>query len=102
MLVLVQESSQDGQEPEGNLEEHLLPLTDQPMEVSTNSLAPSQQGDLRQLLSESPDVAGEGLGHTAVIQHEVQVMDSEPIHQQPYRVPASHKKRVKKEIDKML
>ena len=29
-------------------------------------------------------------------------MDSEPIRQQPYRVPASRKERVKKEIDKML
>ena len=91
MLVLVQESSQDEQEPEGNLEEHLLPLTDQPKEVATNRLAPSQQEDLRQLLSEFPDVAGEGLGRTAAIQHEVRVMDSEPIRQQPYRVPVSRK-----------
>ena len=102
MLVLVQESSQDEQEPEGDLEEHLLPLTDQPKEVATNCLAPSQQEDLRQLLSEFPDVAGEGLGRTAAIQHEVRVMDSEPIRQQPYRVPVSRKERVKKEIDKML
>ena len=39
--------------------------------------------------------------HTALIQHEIRVMDSEPIHQQPYRVPVA-RKEVMKEIDKML
>ena len=62
MLVLVQEYSHNEQEPEGDLEEHLLPLNDQPKEVATNGLAPIQREDLRQLLSEFPDVAGEGLG----------------------------------------
>ena len=38
------------------------------------------------------------LGHTAVIQHEVRVMNSEPIHQQPYQVPTTHKQVVTKII----
>ena len=45
--------------------------------------------DLKQILNEFPDVAGEKLGRTSVIQYEIHVMDSEQIHQQPYRVPVA-------------
>ena len=66
--------------------------------VMAKGVTPSQQEDLKQLLNEFPDVAGEKLGSTAVIQHEICVMDSEPIHQQPYRVSVARKEMMKKEI----
>lgn len=70
--------------------------------VMAKGLAPSQQEDFKQLLSEFPDVAGEKLGRTTVIQHEIRVMDSEPIHQQPYKVRVARKGVIKKKIDNML
>ena len=103
MLVLLQESSRDEPESEDNcLEEHLLPLSDQQERVSINGLTHSQQGDLRELLNEFPDVVSKELGRTSVVQHEVHVMESAPIHQQPYRVPVTRREVVEKEIDKML
>ena len=103
MLVLLQESSRDEPESEDNcLEEHLLPLSDQQERISINGLTHSQQGDLRELLNEFPDVVSKELGRTSVIQHEVHVMESALIHQQPYRVPVTRREVVKKEINKML
>ena len=54
-------------------EYNLLPLAEQPNKVATNGLTPSQQEDLRQLLNEFLDVAGEELGRTTVIQNEVRL-----------------------------
>lgn len=71
LLVLLQETRQDEQESEGDLEDNLLPLTEQPKKITANSLTPSQQEDLKQLLNEFPDVTGGKLGCTAVIKHEV-------------------------------
>ena len=77
-----------------DLEDALLPPTGLP-KVMAKGLSPSQQEDLKKFLNEFPDVAGEKLGSTAVIQYEVRVMDSEPIHQQPYRVSVARKEVMK-------
>ena len=102
LLVVLQDTDKPKQETEEvDLEDALLPPMGLP-KIMTKGLTPSQQEDLKQLLNEFPDVAGEKLGRTAVIQHEIRVVDSEPIHQQPYRIPAARKEVIKKEIDKML
>jgi hypothetical protein len=102
LLVVLQDTDKPEQETEEvDLEDALLPPTGLPKIMATG-LTPSQQEDLKQLLNEFPDVTGEKLGRTAVIQHEIRVVDSEPIHQQPYRVPVTRKEVIKKEIDKML
>lgn len=83
------------------MESYLLPADDQQL-VTVNSLTASQQQELQQLLQEFPDVAGEKLGRTTAVQHEIDVEDSAPIRQQSYRLPEARKGVVKKEIDKML
>ena len=54
----------------GELENYLLPAGDQQV-VTVDSLKATQQLDLKQLLQEFPDVTGEKLGRTSVVQHEI-------------------------------
>ena len=101
LLVVLQDTDKPEQDEKVDLEDALLLPTGLP-KIMAKDLSPSQQEDLKQLLNEFPGVAGQKLGRTAVIQHEIRMMDSEPIHQQPYRVPVARKEVIKKEIDKML
>ena len=88
LLVVLQEMPPGKEDiaEEGELENYLLPA-DGPQEVTVNSLEATQQLDLKQLLQEFPDVSGEKLGRTSVVQHEMEVGDSSPIRQQAYRLP---------------
>ena len=81
LLVVLQDTDKHEHEQETeevDLKDTLLPPTVLPKIMG---LTPNQQEDLKQLLNEFPDVTGEKLGHTAVIQHKICVMNSEPIHQ---------------------
>ena len=74
LLVILQEPPQGEEDigEEGDLENYLLPADDH-QRVTVSSLTPSQQQDLQQLLQEFPDVAGEKLGRTTVVQHKIDV-----------------------------
>ena len=100
MLVILQDPSEKDEE-EGDLESYLLPADNQQM-VTVGSLTASQQQELQQLLQEFPEVAGEKLGRTTAMQHEIDVEGATPIRQQAYRLPEARKEIVKKELDKML
>ena len=97
MLVILQDPSE---KDEGDLESYLLPADHQQV-VTVGSLTANQQQDLQQLLHQFPDVAGEELGCTTAMQHEIDVEGAAPIQQQAYRLPEA-RKIVKKELDKML
>ena len=47
-------------------------------------------------------MAGEKLGRTTTVQHEIDVEGSTPVRQQAYRLPEARKEVVKQELDKML
>ena len=65
-------------------------------------LAADQATQIEQLLEEFSDVSGAQLGRTTVTEHTVDVGDTPPIRQHPYRVPLAMRDTVRKEIDKML
>ena len=53
------------------------------------------------LSAQFPDVLGEKLGQTTVVEHCIET-EARPIRQQPYRVPIAMKEEVKAELDSML
>ena len=65
-------------------------------------LTADQATQLERLLEEFSDVSGAQLGRTTVTEHTVDVGDTPPIRQHPYRVPLAMRDTVRKEIDKML
>ena len=99
LLVILQDPPEEDEE--GDLESYLLPAEDQQL-ATVGSLTASQQQELQQLLLEFPDMAGEKLGRTTAVQHEIDVEGATPIRQQAYRLPEARKEIVKKELDKML
>ena len=61
-----------------------------------------QKSQLKQVLLSYPDVIANAPGRTTLVQHYINVGDTAPIQQKPYRVPYSQRELVKKELDRML
>ena len=57
---------------------------------------------LQQLLADFPDLFSGIPGRTLLVEHDIDVGDSSPIRQRPYRVPYAQRQMVKEEIEKML
>ena len=102
LLALCTEDSDGDYELED--EEYLLETSPQqklPSEATAH-LTIDQALEIEKLLQEFPEVTGTTLGRTTVTEHTVDVGDTPPIRQHPYRVPLAMRETVKKEIDKML
>jgi len=60
-----------------------------------------QVTELQKPLHEFPQLTSD-MGHTDVLEHDVNVGDAPPIRQQPYRVPLAMRHTMERELDKML
>ena len=69
-------------------------------EPEQNALSDSQKADLEMLFQKYPDVLGEKLGRTNVVQHFIET-EAQPIRQDPYRVIITMRETLKAELDLM-
>ena len=65
-------------------------------------LTPEQQGQLTELIGEYPSLFSDAPSRTNVMSHDVEVGDTVPIKQHPYRMNPLKSKEMKKEIQYML
>ena len=93
------------QDPEELKIEYLLDTSSTQRKLAPKALShltPDQAGQIEQLLHEFSDISGAQFGCTTVTEHTVDVGDTPPIRQHPYRVPLAMKDTVRQEINKML
>lgn len=68
-------------------------------------LTPAQFDDLSTLLSSFRDIFDfddRPLGQTTLVKHRINTGDASPLHRRPYRVSATERQVIQKEVDKML
>ena len=69
--------------------------------VINSQLSPEQQAELQSLLSNYADVLSNAPGRTDQAQHCIEVTDTKPIRQPPYRLAQAYRDRVKQELEEM-
>ena len=84
----------------GTAESELVSDLAEPEQNAHISLSDSQKADLEMLFQKYPDVLGEKLGRTNVVQHLIET-EAQPIRQHPYRVPITMRETLKAELDLM-
>ncbi len=72
------------------------------IETELKHLPPEQRGELKDLLMEFKPMCSDTLGLTTWVVHDVDVGDSKPIKQHPYRMNPAKSAVVKREIEYML
>ena len=75
-------------------------LADLPTHLS--HLSDEQAVDIAQLIGKYPMLFGDTPSQTTVIEHDIDVKDSAPIRQHPYRVNATKREIMKKEVNYLL
>lgn len=75
-------------------------LADLPVQLS--HLDDEQGMDIAQLIGDYPMLFGDTPSQTTVIEHDINVRDSTPIRQHPYRVNATKREIMKKEVNYLL
>ena len=73
--------------------------------IDRDSLDLKQRETVHQLLCEYNDIFAfsmEQLGRTDIVHHSIDTGTSQPIHQNPYRIPFAQRETVKAQIDQML
>ena len=78
---------------------------DQRIILSQSVLTPTQTQSLKQCLEANIDrfaTTDFDLGHTELLQHEIDTGGSPPIHQKPYPVPFSQRSIIEEHVNKML
>ena len=73
--------------------------------INKENLTDVQQKQLIQLLHQNSDIFGEEitkLGRTGLVEHFIDVGDTKPIHQKPYRLSPAQKEILEQEVNKML
>ncbi|KAL5018859.1 hypothetical protein ScPMuIL_004581, partial [Solemya velum] len=82
------------------LPEHLKDL----FERSTKNLAHSQKLQVKKLLEKYQQAFSKNsgdIGHTTLVEHKIDVGDTQPIKQHPYRIPLAKREQAEQEIDEM-
>jgi len=75
------------------------------VDLKHSGLDKTQEQSLLKLLNEYDDLFAKhdyDIGRTDIIRHSIEIPDTKPIYQRPYRLPASRKEIVEKSISNML
>ena len=70
--------------------------------VQTGKLSARQRARLESLISQYPDVLSEKLGHTHLLQYEIQLTDTKPVRLSPYRLSPPKMEYLREHIKTLL
>jgi len=65
-------------------------------------LTTEQKAEIYKVIHEFPDVFADKIGYTDLVQHVINLTDSKPCVQPPYKVPEALRHEVQKEIERLL
>ncbi|KAL5004068.1 hypothetical protein ScPMuIL_017524, partial [Solemya velum] len=100
VLLLQQNKTEVVDGNQEKLPEHLKDL----FERSTKNLAHSQKLQVKKLLEKYQQAFSKNsgdIGHTTLVEHKIDVGDTQPIKQHPYRIPLAKREQAEQEIDEM-
>ena len=73
--------------------------------LATSTLSTDEQTKLAQLLDQNRDIfaiSSQALGRTSIVQHIIDMGDTQPIRQRPYRVGPETQKKINLQVQEML